>query len=72
MGGKGEGDRTTLSWAHAMHHRREVVVRTSSDVAAGTVNELTLTHVRIGNKRIERRKILTVRVLARAARQRLH
>ena len=63
-----QGDCSTLSWAHKMHHGRQVIVRTSSKVAAGLVNEISPKHVRIGETRIERRDIVTIRTLARSHR----
>lgn len=60
-----KGDYGTVTWARFMARRDELVVRTSSDVAAGPVNELSIGWVRIGNKRVQRKNIITARVLAR-------
>lgn len=63
MGTSKAGDWTTITWARYMQDEREVLVHAQTDVAAGTVNELTPSAVRVGNKRILRKHILKIRPL---------
>ena len=65
MASSTQGDWGTVRWAHAMARDTEVIVSSTSAVAAGTVNEITRTHVRIGNKRVERKYIKKVTKLTR-------
>ncbi len=59
------GDYSSRTWAALMDEHREVVARTSTEVAAGLINEITPTHVRIGNKRIIRANIVSSRKVPR-------
>ena len=63
---KKEGDWGTVRWAHAMARQRELIVTGSEGVAAGVVNEITPTTVRVGKKRLRRAFIRKVTPLTRA------
>ena len=57
-------DWSTIRWAYAMdrrNRRKVLVVSTKSSVKVGPVNEISLTHVKVGTTRIPRDEITQVR-----------
>lgn len=55
------GDWTTLRWAYAMDRNKALFVSTKSGITAGTVNEISLTHIRVGDRRVPRKEIVLAR-----------
>ena len=58
-----KGDRSTIWWARMMDSQTQIAIKTNTTVAAGSVNQISRREVRVGEKRISRSEIVSVRKL---------